>query len=332
MNSLKKEIIQELYTTSDEIDSSSNLALSQYYYKFIIFFICIIVIIQMTIYYLEYKNSENEKVCDESLIDSNSQCSCNDKSKSHASHKTHKSRRSSKKSKNKNKMSKESLKQLKMNYMNNSNKNILDELQLQYIESHNINIPSKEVDYNNLEIFTKNGEKSKFSIDNDEKDMKIEDNDIKKSLPIKFTNFDEAKKLRIKYLSAYLLARAAMWVKSPYNYIIFSTIHQFNLREISILYFIDSSINIISSPILGIFADTIGRKFISLLAPFNTFVTISLRLSGINSLAYLSQVITGILGSSIITSFESWLNYEITELFDEDEVEKEKFKKKIFSE
>lgn len=142
---------------------------------------------------------------------------------------------------------------------------------------------------------------------------------------------DHGNKLKLKFIIAYLFARAAMWAKSPYIYLLFSTLHGFTLSEISVLYLIDAVLNIFSGPIIGILADTIGRKTVSSFAPLNTMITIALRLTGNRPLAYLSQIITGLLGSCMSTAFEAWLNYEISDLFKNNDKMKVAFRKNIFS-
>jgi len=142
---------------------------------------------------------------------------------------------------------------------------------------------------------------------------------------------DKAKSLKKKFMGAYILARMGMWAKAPYVYLLYSTLHGFSLSEISMMYLIDAGLNIISGPFLGLLADTLGRKTVSCLAPLNTMITTALRLTGNRPLAYLSQVITGILGSSLQTAFESWLNYEINKLYHNHNEQKLEFRKRIFS-
>lgn len=141
----------------------------------------------------------------------------------------------------------------------------------------------------------------------------------------------EGENLKYKYMSAFLFVKAAMWAKSPYTYMLYSTLHKFTMSEISVLYLIDAFLNVFSGTIMGVLADTYGRKRISMLAPINTILTIGLRLTGSKPLAYLAQVITGILGSIMSTAFESWLNKEINNIFGDDLQMKTGFRKKIFS-
>lgn len=142
---------------------------------------------------------------------------------------------------------------------------------------------------------------------------------------------EKGHKLKMKYMAAYLLAKAAMWAKAPYMFILFSNYHQFTVSEIGILYLIDASVSLLSGPFVGMLADNSGRKFVSLFYPLNTIVNLSLRMTGSRSLAYMSQVVTGMGGGILSTAFESWLNYEMHKLYKDNEQYIKNYKKMIFS-
>jgi MFS family permease len=137
--------------------------------------------------------------------------------------------------------------------------------------------------------------------------------------------------LKKKYMVVYLLSKAAMWAKAPYNFMLFSLYYKFELGEIGLLYLIDACVALVAGPFLGIISDTFGRKFTSSLCCISNITVISFRLSGIVPLAYLAQVFTGAFGGCLSTSFESWLNYEISKLFGDKKQSVDLFRKNIFA-
>lgn len=140
----------------------------------------------------------------------------------------------------------------------------------------------------------------------------------------------EKKWLKIKYLSAYILARAAMWAKAPYLYMLYNKYHGFSVSEIGVLYVIDAVSGLISGPILGSFADKFGRKLFCMNYCVFVFSNLGLRLTGSRPLAYVAQVLTGF-GSGLINStFESWLVCESKKVFGDLELENERFLKRLF--
>jgi MFS family permease len=145
--------------------------------------------------------------------------------------------------------------------------------------------------------------------------------------------------LRENYLQAFLTAKGAMWAKAPYTFLLFNVFHKFTVPQIGILYLVDAVFSLLTGPFLGLIADTFGRKIVSFFYPFNMIIILILRMSGNIPMAYLAQIISGCSSGILATSFEAWLNFEITKLFDESENKMdlmalkymENFKKSIFS-
>jgi hypothetical protein len=53
-------------------------------------------------------------------------------------------------------------------------------------------------------------------------------------------------------------------------------------------------------------------------------------MTGSKPLAYLAQVLTGVSGGLIMTTFESWVVFEANKEFESRKIEKERFLKKLF--
>ena len=113
--------------------------------------------------------------------------------------------------------------------------------------------------------------------------------------------------LKSKYLLAYLLARAAMWSKAPYIYTLFMTVHKFSFVEIGRLYLVDAVSAFIFVPITGQLADKYGRKRFCRYYNYSVIINLLLRMQGERLYAYLAQIITGLGGSLITTTFEAWV-------------------------
>ena len=116
--------------------------------------------------------------------------------------------------------------------------------------------------------------------------------------------------LRWRYLIAYLSCRASIWAKAPYTFLLFNKIHGMDIKEIGILYIIDGIVALIFGPLMGDLCDKYGRKLFCILYSFLTIISLSMRITGNIPLAYFSQILTGIGGGLINTTFESWINYE----------------------
>ena len=141
---------------------------------------------------------------------------------------------------------------------------------------------------------------------------------------------EKEKGLKKRYVMAYVLSKAAIWAKAPYNFLLLSTLHGFNIQEIGILYMIESICSLLSGPVMGMIADTYGRKMIANIFPMHTIIVLSLRLTGNRSLAYTAQFISGLCKGIIGTVYESWLNYEIAEFERSRELKKEIFTDNMF--
>lgn len=136
--------------------------------------------------------------------------------------------------------------------------------------------------------------------------------------------------LKFRYLTGYILTRAAMWSKAPYMYTLYSTYHKFSMGEIGVLYIVDAVSAFIAGPITGGLADKYGRKLFSQFYNFLVISNLILRLTGNRPLAYVAQVLTGIGAGLIMTVFESWVVYEAGKEFGNRTIEKERFLKKLF--
>jgi MFS family permease len=149
-----------------------------------------------------------------------------------------------------------------------------------------------------------------------------------KQKPLELTK--KEKSLKQRYVAAYIISKAAIWAKAPYNFLLLSTIHGFSIQEIGILYMIESICSLISGPLMGMIADTYGRKMIANIFPIHTIIVLSLRLSGNRPLAYTAQFISGLCKGILGTVYESWLNYEIAEFDRSKELKKEIFTDNMF--
>ena len=137
-------------------------------------------------------------------------------------------------------------------------------------------------------------------------------------------------KLWFKYMIGYITARASMWAKSPYLYMLYSTYHGFTINEIGVLYAVDSGTALICGPILGNLSDVFGRKLFSIIYNILVITNLLLRLTGIKGLAYPAQILTGMGAGLLMTTYESWIVYEANKTFSNHVVEKDRFLKKLF--
>jgi MFS family permease len=137
--------------------------------------------------------------------------------------------------------------------------------------------------------------------------------------------------LKKKYIVVFLLSKAAMWAKAPYTFMLLSTYYKFSLGEIGVLYLLDAIAALLAGPFLGLVSDTFGRKFTSSFYCISNIITISCRVSGVVPLAYFAQICTGCFGGILNTSYEAWLNYEISKLYGDQQKYQDKFRKNIFA-
>lgn len=116
--------------------------------------------------------------------------------------------------------------------------------------------------------------------------------------------------LRWRYLIAFLCTRASIWAKAPYMFLLFNKIHGFDITQIGLLYIIDGIIALIFGPIMGDLCDKYGRKLFCILYCIIGVTSQTMRITGNIPMAYVSQILTGIGGGLINTTFESWINFE----------------------
>jgi hypothetical protein len=93
---------------------------------------------------------------------------------------------------------------------------------------------------------------------------------------------------------------------------------------------IESICSLLSGPVMGMIADTYGRKMIANIFPMHTIIVLSFRLTGNRTLAYTAQFISGLCKGIIGTVYESWLNYEIAEYERSRDLKKEIFTDNMF--
>ncbi len=144
----------------------------------------------------------------------------------------------------------------------------------------------------------------------------------------------EQSKLRFRFLLVSTVIRASIWVKAPYIFALYNRLHGFTRCDIGFLYAIDNFSALIMGPLLGGLGDIYGRKKLCFLYCAIVVANITIRLTGSQKLAYLAQFLSGISGALIETAFESWLNFEATLLFDEEQNSRKNrnlFLREIFS-
>lgn len=155
-------------------------------------------------------------------------------------------------------------------------------------------------------------------------------NTLQAGLSYSMTFIARKNNLKIRYLTGYILTRAAMWSKAPYLYTLYSTYHGFTMSEIGVLYIIDAVAALIAGPITGDLADRYGRRLFSQFYNFLVILNLGLRMTGSKPLAYTAQLLTGIGGGLINTVFESWIVYEARKDFANRDIERDRFLKKLF--
>ena len=165
--------------------------------------------------------------------------------------------------------------------------------------------------------------------DNDDVNSSM-NNTCQSNVSYSITFIKKKNALKFRYLFAYILTRAAMWSKAPYLYTLYSTVHQFTMSEIGILYLIDAVAAFICGPITGQFADKYGRRLFCHVYNFSIILNLLLRMAGTKPLAYVSQIITGIGAGLINTTFEAWVVSEARKDFGTYEIERDRFLKKLF--
>lgn len=127
--------------------------------------------------------------------------------------------------------------------------------------------------------------------------------------------------LQFRYLLAYTLMRTSNWCKAPYKYILFKELLNFSMAEIGFLFVIEAFSTLTIGPIFGYFSDKSGRKLICIIYCVMSISVVVLRLTGNVPLAYIAQILSGINADFIVTTFESWLNYEVENEYGKEEKE-----------
>jgi predicted MFS family arabinose efflux permease len=155
-------------------------------------------------------------------------------------------------------------------------------------------------------------------------------NTLQQGISYSMTFIKRKNTLKFRYLTGYILTRAAMWSKAPYLYTLYSSVHGFNMSEIGFLYILDAVSAFIAGPITGNLADRYGRRLFCQLYNILTISNLILRMMGSKSFAYIAQILTGISGGLIMTTFESWVVFEANKEFETRIIEKERFLKKLF--
>jgi predicted MFS family arabinose efflux permease len=159
-------------------------------------------------------------------------------------------------------------------------------------------------------------------------------NDLKEAVNTEPQNIKQ-KQLRWKFLLVSIFIKASTWIKAPYLFALYNRIHGFSRNEIGVLYAIDNISSLISGPFFGSLCDLYGRKKFCMLFCIFVVLHITFRVTGVNDLAYLAQIISGFSGSLIETAFESWINFEANSLFKvnspEGLKEKNSFLREIFT-
>lgn len=125
--------------------------------------------------------------------------------------------------------------------------------------------------------------------------------------------------LRSKYFIAVTLIKSSFWVKAPYLYALYSRLHGFDREEIGLLLMTEHITSIFLGPLIGSVADIVGRKKFCVAYPIITIIQLALRLTGDRLFAYFAMVLTGVGSVLIDTSYESWLNFEASLMFEHNE-------------
>jgi MFS family permease len=144
----------------------------------------------------------------------------------------------------------------------------------------------------------------------------------------------EQRSLRTRFLLVSMSIKASFWVKAPYAYALYNRIHGFNRSDIGILIALEHFTSLVMSPLIGSLSDIYGRKKFCVIFVILIIAQTCLRITGDRFLAYITQICGGICSILIDTSFESWVIYEASLLFDDDalgEKQKNSFLRELFS-
>ncbi|KAH9996725.1 DUF791-domain-containing protein [Russula compacta] len=110
-----------------------------------------------------------------------------------------------------------------------------------------------------------------------------------------------------KYLLVYAIVMGADWLQGPYVYSLYREQYNFPERLVAVLFVTGFISAAIFAPLVGVWADTYGRKRICLLFCILYALTCGLLLFPYFPLLLLARVFGGISTSILFSGFESWL-------------------------
>ncbi|KAH9989635.1 DUF791-domain-containing protein [Russula vinacea] len=110
-----------------------------------------------------------------------------------------------------------------------------------------------------------------------------------------------------KYLLVYAIVMGADWLQGPYVYSLYREQYDFPERLVAVLFVTGFISAAIFAPLVGVWADTYGRKRICLLFCILYATTCGLLLFPFFPLLLLGRVFGGISTSILFSGFESWL-------------------------
>jgi MFS family permease len=110
-----------------------------------------------------------------------------------------------------------------------------------------------------------------------------------------------------KYILVYAIVMGADWLQGPYVYSLYREQYAFPERQVAVLFVTGFISAAIFAPLVGVWADTYGRKRICLLFCVLYAMTCGLLLFPFFPLLLLARVFGGISTSILFSAFESWL-------------------------
>ncbi|KAN0131956.1 DUF791 domain containing protein [Lactarius tabidus] len=110
-----------------------------------------------------------------------------------------------------------------------------------------------------------------------------------------------------KYLLVYAIVMGADWLQGPYVYSLYREQYAFPERQVAVLFVTGFMSAAVFAPLVGVWADTYGRKRICLLFCILYATTCGLLLFPFFPVLLLARVFGGISTSILFSAFESWL-------------------------
>ncbi|KAI0261625.1 hypothetical protein BC834DRAFT_461545 [Gloeopeniophorella convolvens] len=110
-----------------------------------------------------------------------------------------------------------------------------------------------------------------------------------------------------KYILVYAIVMGADWLQGPYVYSLYREQYDFPERIVAVLFVTGFLSAAVFAPLVGVWADTYGRKRICLLFCVLYATTCALLLFPFFPLLLLARVFGGIATSILFSAFESWL-------------------------